>query len=180
MNGLKGVFIESIIKNQMIVLINQKDEEIGIEEKIKTHIDGKLHRAFSVLVFNSKGELLIQQRAKSKYHSQGLWSNTICSHPRPKRNIIKEIHKRLKEEMGFVCPVKKLFVFHYKKKFENGLIENELDHVFIGKYDGKVFPNPKEALDYKWVAIKGLKVDIQKNPEKYTYWFKIIIRKLDK
>jgi len=167
-----------MIVKQQVILVNQKDEEIGIEEKIKAHLDGKLHRAFSVLVFNSKMELLIQQRSKSKYHSSGLWSNTVCSHPRPRKNIIKEAHKRLKEEMGFNCPIRKLFVFHYRRGFENGLIEDEIDHVFIGKYEGKICPNPKEVLNYKWITIKELKNDIAKNPDQYTYWFKLIIKKL--
>lgn len=161
-----------------VILVDNEDKEIGIEEKMKAHLDGKLHRAFSVLVFNSKGELLIQQRSKNKYHSAELWSNTVCSHPHPRQNILDEIHKRLKEEMGFDCPIRESFVFYYRKKFRNGLIENEIDHVFVGEYNGKVIPNPEEVSSFKWISIEELKEDLKKNPNKYTYWFKLIVRSL--
>src|SRR3989344_7340032 len=117
-----------------IILVDENDNQIGIEEKIKAHLDGKLHRAFSIFVFNNKGELLIQQRALDKYHSAGLWTNTCCSHPKPEEQIIEAGHRRLKEEMEFDCELNEAFSFKYKAVFDNGLTENEYDHVLIGYY----------------------------------------------
>lgn len=162
---------------EKIILVDKNDNKIGIGEKLQTHKEGKLHRGFSILIFNSKNELLIQKRAKIKYHSPGLWTNTCCSHPRKGKNLREEVKKRLKEEMGFECKLKKIFTFIYKVKFKNGLTEHEYDHVFIGKFDGKPNPNPKEVDDYKWISIEKIQKDIKKDPTKYTYWFKIIIEK---
>jgi isopentenyl-diphosphate delta-isomerase len=161
--------------NSEIILVDKDDTQIGIEEKLEAHKKGLLHRAFSILVFNSKGETLIQRRANGKYHSRDLWSNTCCSHPRPDHILKDEAKLRLKEEMGFSCELERLFVFSYKTIFDNSLIENEIDHVFIGKHDGDVKPNPEEVSDYKWVSIKDIRKDMEKSPEKYTEWFKIII-----
>ena len=161
-----------------IILVNKNDKEIGTEEKLKAHKEGKLHRSFSIFLFNKKGELLIQKRAKSKYHSPGLWSNTCCSHPRPGRDLEDEAKKRLKEEMGIVeCDLKEVFGFTYNLKIGD-LIEHEFDHVFLGTFDGKPKPNPKEAEDWKWINKKELKKDIKENPGKYTAWFKIILDKV--
>jgi isopentenyl-diphosphate delta-isomerase len=162
-------------KSQLVILVDKNNRKIGIEEKMRAHIDGRLHRAFSIFIFNSKGELLLQQRAKSKYHSSGLWSNTVCSHPRPGENYQQAVHRRLKEEMGFNCELKKLFSFIYKTDFGNGLIENEYDSVFMGKFDGQPNPNATEVMDYKWIDIKDLKKDVAKNPERYSVWLKIIL-----
>jgi len=166
------------MKTEKVILVDKNNRKIGEEEKIKAHKEGKLHRAFSIFIFNSKGELLIQQRANSKYHSGGLWSNTVCSHPRLGESLIKSAHRRLKEEMGFDCELKKLFCFIYKAKFENGLTENEYDCVFIGKFDGEPEPNLEEVSNYKWINIKNLKKDIKKNPDKYAIWFKIALKKI--
>lgn len=162
-------------KKQFVVLVNKNNRKIGVEEKIKAHTNGKLHRAFSIFVFNSKGELLLQQRAESKYHSGSLWSNTVCSHPQPGENYLQAAHRRLKEEMGFDCELKKLFSFIYKTDFKGGLIENEYDTVFIGRFDDQPKPNPAEVANCKWVEIKNLKKDIATNPEKYSVWLKIIL-----
>jgi len=162
---------------EKLVLVNKKDEEIGTEEKIKVHKEGKLHRCFSIFIFNSKGELLIQQRAKSKYHSALLWSNTCCSHPRPNEKLIEAVKRRLKEEMGIECDLKEILSFIYKAKVGN-LIEHEFDHVFLGKFDGNPISNPKEVEDWRWISLKELKKDIKKNPPKYTPWFKIGLRKI--
>jgi len=161
-----------------VILIDRKNRKIGIEEKLKAHREGKLHRAFSIFVFNSKGELLIQRRVKEKYHSGGLWANTACSHPKPNESYSCAVHRRLKEEMGFECKLKKLFCFFYKAKFENGLIENEHDCVFIGKFDGKIKPNKKEVMNYKWISMEELKKDAKKNPSKYAIWLRIALRKM--
>jgi isopentenyl-diphosphate delta-isomerase len=158
-----------------VILVDENNNELGVEEKIKAHKEGRLHRAFSIFVFNSKGELLIQQRAKTKYHSEMLWSNTVCSHPRPGETYDQAVHRRLMEEMGFDCGLKKLFCFIYNTGFHNGLIENEYDCVFIGKFDGEPKPNPEEIMDCKWVALEELKEDISKNPDRYSVWLKIAL-----
>ena len=164
---------------EKVVLVNKEDKEIGTEEKIKAHLEGKLHRAFSILLFNKKGELLIQKRAKTKYHSGGLWANTCCSHPRPKENLKEATKRRLKEEMGINCNLKEVFSFIYKAKIGK-LIEHEFDHVFFGKFDGTPRPNKKEVADWKWIKLTDLQADIKKNPQKYTPWFKIILKKIKK
>ncbi|MFH1359232.1 MAG: isopentenyl-diphosphate Delta-isomerase [archaeon] len=167
-----------MFKKEYIILVDENDNEIGIGEKLKVHQEAKLHRAFSIFIFNSKGELLIQKRADSKYHCGGLWSNTVCSHPRANEQIEDAIHRRLKQEMDFDCPLKKLFKFHYKVKFDNSLTENEIDTVFIGKYDGEVKINKEEASDFKWISLEDLEKDIKLNNEKYTIWFKIALKKI--
>jgi isopentenyl-diphosphate delta-isomerase len=160
-----------------VVLVDEKDKEIGIEEKIKAHREGKLHRAFSIFIFNSKGELLLQKRAKSKYHSGGLWSNTCCSHPRPKETMEEAVKRRLKEEMGIECEVKFFDKIIYKAKVGD-LIENEIDYIFVGNFDGNPKPSKDEVEDWKWIKLNDLKNDIKKNPEKYTPWLKIILSKV--
>ncbi len=162
---------------EKVILVNKKNEAIGTEEKTKAHLIGKLHRAFSVLLFNKKGETLIQKRAKSKYHSPGLWTNTCCSHPRPKEDVALAAKRRLKEEMGISCELKEAFSFIYKAKL-GGLVEHEFDHVFLSRFDGKPKPDKKEVADWKWIKQADLKADIKKSPKKYTPWFKIIINKI--
>ncbi|MGV8172423.1 MAG: isopentenyl-diphosphate Delta-isomerase [Candidatus Woesearchaeota archaeon] len=161
-----------------VVLVDTNNKKIGVEEKLKAHQDAKLHRAFSILIFNSKGELLIQQRAKEKYHCGGLWANTVCSHPKPNETYNQATHRRLKEEMGFDCRLKKIFCFKYKITFDNGLTENEYDCVFRGKFDGTPKPNPAEIMDYRWISIRDLKKDIKNYPERYTEWFKIVLKRI--
>ena len=163
---------------EKVILVDKKGREIGQEEKIKTHEQGKLHRAFSVFVFNSKNQLLLQKRAKNKYHSNGLWTNTCCSHPRPGETIEEAAHRRLREEMGFDCELKEAFSFIYKTPFSNGLTENEYDHVFLGKSDSIPIPNPEEVDDWRWVSIEKLKQDLRKRPDNYSYWFKKIIERV--
>ncbi len=161
-----------------LILVDENDKEVGFEEKLKAHQNGgKLHRAFSIFIFNSKGELLLQQRAKGKYHSALLWTNTCCGHPRPGESIEAQASRRLKEEMGFEYVLTEKFSFKYKVDFENGLSENEFDHIFFGKFDGAPKPDPNEAADWKWIGIEELKKDIKENPEKYTYWFKLCLDK---
>lgn len=158
--------------NEMVILVDEIDKEIGTEEKIKTHQEAKLHRAFSIFIFNSKGEMLLQKRAKGKYHSGGLWSNACCSHPRPGEDTKQAAYRRLMEEMGFDCDLQEAFDFIYKANLDHNLTEYEYDHVFIGKYDGKIKLNPEEAEDFKWISIDDLKENVEKHPEKYTVWFK--------
>lgn len=157
-----------------VILVDEKDREIGWEEKIKVHKDGKLHRAFSIFIFNSKGEILLQKRAETKHHSPGLWTNTCCSHPTPGKNLIDEATRRLKEEMGIESNLREIFSFIYKSNWGD-LTEYEFDHVFVGKFDGTPALNKEEAEDWKWIKPEELKRDIKESPEKYTYWFKLIL-----
>jgi len=158
-----------------VVLVNKNNRKIGVAEKLQAHEDGKLHRAFSIFVFNDKDELLIQKRNSAKYHSGGLWSNTVCSHPRPGERYLAAAHRRLKEEIGFDCPLKKIACFIYKASFENGLTEHEYDCVFVGKYDGNIQPDPEEIEDSNWIPVSNLQKEIKSHPEKYTFWFKKIV-----
>lgn len=158
-----------------VVLVDEQDNQIGTEEKLKAHQEGKLHRAFSVFIFNEKGELLLQQRALTKYHCPGLWSNTVCSHPRPGEQVEAAAHRRMKEELGFDGPVKEVFSFIYKVKFDNGLTEHEFDHVLVGKFEPKPVLNKDEVAAVKWVGMQELKKDIKKSPEKYSYWLHVAI-----
>ena len=160
-----------------IILVNKNDKEIGTEEKLKAHKEAKLHRAFSILVFNEKGELLLQKRAKTKYHAPGLWTNTCCSHPAPGKDLMEEARKRLKEEMGFECDLKESFSFIYKANL-GSLTEYEFDHVILGNFSGNPSPNPEEADDWKWISMQDIGKDIKKNPEIYTPWFRIIFDKI--
>ena len=163
---------------QKIILVDENDKEIGVGDKHKIHREGKLHRAFSVLIFNSKGELLLQKRAKNKYHSAGLWANACCSHPAPEESLEKSVRRRLKEEMGFVCPLERFFAFIYGIKLDNDLFEYEYDHIFVGKFDGEPKPNPKEVSDWKWTKIENLEKDIRTFPESYTAWFRILLERI--
>lgn len=160
-----------------VVLVDENDNIIGKEEKIRAHMAGKLHRAFSIFIFNSQGEMLLQKRARDTYHSGGLWTNACCGHPRPKETLEEAIHRRLKEEMGFDCELKKAFHFKYEVHFEHGLTEREIDHIFIGNFDGKPKPDPEEVESWKFANIEELKRDI-KNPDKYTYWFTKFFEKM--
>ncbi len=163
---------------EFVILVDDKDKELGSCEKLEAHERALLHRAFSILVFNSKGELMLQQRAKSKYHCGGLWSNTCCGHPRPGESLADATKRRLMEEMGFECPLSEVKTLIYKVKFDNGLTENEFLHVFRGVFDCRPKINPDEADDWKWISMGKLKKDIQLHPEKYSYWFKLILKKL--
>lgn len=165
---------------EKVILVDDFDNEVGVGEKIKTHIDGKKHRAFSLLIFNDKNQLMLQKRSIKKYHCGGLWSNTCCGHPRPNEEIKSAAKRRLNEEMGIICEPEKMFEFNYKIKFDNGLTENEYLYVFRGLYNGDPKINIEEAEDWKWVCKADLKNDIKNNPESYTFWFKIIWEQLEK
>jgi isopentenyl-diphosphate delta-isomerase len=161
-----------------VVLVNEKDEAIGTMEKMAAHEKALLHRAFSVFVFNKNGDLLMQQRAHSKYPSGGLWTNTCCSHPRPGEHVADAANRRLQEEMGFITNLTKAFDFTYKAAFDNGLTEHEFDHVIIGQYDGVVNFNPNEVAAYSFMKVKELEEQIQETPERFTAWFHIAYPKL--
>ena len=160
-----------------VILVDENDQQIGLMEKIEAHEKALLHRAFSVFIFNEKGELMLQQRAASKYHSPLLWTNTCCSHQREGESNVKAGMRRLQEEMGFSTDLKEVFSFIYKAPFDNGLTEHELDYVMIGRYDAAPNLNREEAEDYKWMKMEDVKKDIEDHPEIYTAWFKIIFDK---
>lgn len=157
---------------EMILLVDENDKEIGYGEKHEVHLKGLFHRAFSIFVFNAEKKLLLQKRERNKYHSPSLWTNTCCSHQRINEELKTSVHRRLKEEMGFDTELYEAFSFSYRAEFDNGLTENEFDHVFIGYYDGEVSPNPTEVEDYRFVDMKELEEDMQRYPESYTYWMK--------
>jgi len=160
-----------------VILVDSNDNEVGTMEKMEAHRKGVLHRAFSVLLFNSDGEMLIQKRASSKYHSGGLWSNTCCSHPRPGEPMEEAVNRRLREELGVESSPIFSFKFEYKVKFSNDLIEHELDHVYVGSFDGEPKINENEISDWKFVDTNKLNSEIQSHPHKYSHWFKIILNR---
>jgi isopentenyl-diphosphate delta-isomerase len=157
-----------------VILVNKNDEQIGLMPKLEAHEKALLHRAFSVFILNSKNEIMLQQRAHQKYHSPLLWTNTCCSHQREGESNIEAGSRRLLEEMGFKTELKELFHFIYKAPFDNGLTEHELDHVMIGYYNENPQINIEEVENWKWMKIENIKEDIEKQPEIYTVWFKII------
>jgi len=157
---------------ERVILVNERDEELGAAEKLAVHRDGRLHRAISVFVTNSHGEWLLQRRHRDKYHSGGLWSNTCCSHPRPGEDTRMAARRRLAEEMGVICPLTKAFSFVYRHEFKNGLIEYEYDHVYVGRFDGDPAPDPEEVDMWKWIELPRLWQDLGDQPARYTYWFR--------
>ena len=161
-----------------VILVDENDIAIGSMEKLEAHQKGILHRAFSVFIFNSNNELLLQRRALTKYHSSGLWTNTCCSHPQPNEDTLAAANRRLKEEMGMQTSLTHKTSFIYKTNFDNGLTEHEFDHVFIGHTDTNPTINPEEVDSYKWISLEELKASIKTNPELYTSWFKIAMEKV--
>ena len=161
--------------NEWVVLVDDNDNEQGVMPKLEAHEKGVLHRAFSVFIFNSKGEMLLQQRASGKYHSGGLWTNACCSHPRQGEQVIDAANRRLMEEMGLKCALAETFSFIYKAALEHGLTEYEYDHVLAGVTDEKPVLNLSEVSGYRYVTKEGLKYDMAALPEAYTEWFKICI-----
>ncbi|WP_417362067.1 isopentenyl-diphosphate Delta-isomerase [Galbibacter sp.] len=162
---------------ELVVLVDEDDRQIGLMEKIEAHEKAMLHRAFSVFVFNDKGETLLQQRAAHKYHSPGLWANTCCSHQRDGESNLEAGMRRLQEEMGFTTELEEVLSFIYHAPFDNGLTEHEYDHILVGKYNQDPNVNPDEVASWKWVSLKDIKADIAEHPSHYTAWFKIIFEK---
>ncbi|RBP29839.1 isopentenyl-diphosphate delta-isomerase [Oceanihabitans sediminis] len=162
---------------EQVILVNERNEQIGLMPKLEAHEKALLHRAFSVFVFNDKNELMLQQRALGKYHSPGLWTNTCCSHQREGETNIQAGKRRLQEEMGFVTELEDSISFIYKAPFDNGLTEHEYDHVLLGKYNQEPKINPDEVAAWKWMPLEEVKKDMEMQPEHYTAWFKIIFDK---
>ena len=161
-----------------LILVNEKDEPISTMEKMEVHQKSLLHRAFSVFIFNQKGEMLLQQRAINKYHSAGLWTNACCSHPKPGEDTETGALRRLYEELGFYTPLEKIFDFIYKSSFENGLTEFEFDHVFAGYYEGLIIPNPDEVYDYCFMSMDEIESSLSVQPKKFSTWFQIAFPKV--
>ncbi|MEX2235459.1 MAG: isopentenyl-diphosphate Delta-isomerase [Cyclobacteriaceae bacterium] len=158
-----------------VILVDTRDNAIGTMEKMEAHKKGVLHRAFSILLFDQSGRVLLQKRSQNKYHSSGLWTNTCCSHPLPGESLQEATRRRLKEEMGIDMQPTFSYTFIYKAYLDQDLIEHELDHVFVGTFNRSPTINKKEVEDWKYVDIQWLKEDIQKNPASYTVWFKLIV-----
>lgn len=159
---------------EKVILVDNNDNEVGIAEKIACHRQGRLHRAFSVFVFNSRGDTLLQKRSRTKYHSGGLWSNTCCSHPKPGESTAAAARRRLVEEMDVACELEKIFSLMYRTPVGNGLVEHEYDHVYVGRFDGRPNPCGEEVEDWRWMPMETLQKDLQENSHRYTYWLKIL------
>ncbi len=164
------------MEKEHVILVDSQDNEIGVMGKLQAHKDGQLHRAISVLIFNSKQQLLLQKRSDIKYHSPGLWSNTCCSHPRLHEKSHEAAIRRLREEMGLDCQLEFLFNLTYKLELENNLIEHEFDYVYVGKSDSLPCPDTKEVSEWRYEDLKSIENEIHSNPYAFTSWFKLILK----
>jgi isopentenyl-diphosphate delta-isomerase len=164
---------------ERVVLVDENDAEVGTEEKLRAHLDGRLHRALSVFVADSAGRLLLQRRAAGKYHSGGQWTNTCCSHPRPGEPVDAAARRRLAEEMGMECELLPAFRFVYRADVGGGLTEAEYDHVFVGRFDGEPSPNPDEVDGWRWASLRELAAELAAEPERFTPWFRIVMGRPD-
>jgi isopentenyl-diphosphate Delta-isomerase len=160
-------------QQEEVILVDESDRPVGVMEKMEAHRRALLHRAFSVFIFNSTGEMLLQQRAKEKYHSAGLWTNACCSHPRPGEDTREAAIRRLREELGFTTDLEKLFEFTYQSVYDNGLTEFEFDHVFVGWYDREVYPDLAEVSDFRYLSLAGIEAELLSAPEAFTSWFRL-------
>lgn len=161
------------ITDEKVILVNERDEQVGELGKMEAHEQALLHRAFSVFIFNAKNEMLLQRRAAGKYHSPGLWTNACCSHPRPGEDTADAATRRLREELGFTTRLEKIFDFVYRSEFDNGLTEYEFDHVYAGTYDQEIHPNPVEVDGYAYRELSAIRADLAADPGKYTTWFQL-------
>jgi isopentenyl-diphosphate delta-isomerase len=161
---------------EYVILVDQNDQELGQMEKMEAHRLGLLHRAFSILIFNERGELLLQQRAAHKYHSPLLWTNTCCSHPRPQETVLEAAKRRLQEEMGMQANMKEVFHFLYEATLDQGLSEHELDHVLVGYTNENPLINPEEVQAFKWIAMDQLLQELEQEPDSFTIWFQILLQ----
>jgi len=168
-----------MMKEQEVILVNENDEPLGTMEKMEAHRKGALHRAFSVFIFDSKGRMLLQQRAQDKYHGGHLWTNACCSHPLPDESVEDAVQRRTKEELGFTTSLDRVFEFVYKADVENDLIEHEYDHVFAGEYDGPVTPNPDEVADVAFEDMERISWALKNQPDKFTSWFRLAFPKIE-
>jgi isopentenyl-diphosphate delta-isomerase len=160
---------------EQLILVDAQDREVGVGEKMQAHAEGALHRAFSVFVFDAEKRLLLQKRARTKYHSGGLWSNTACGHPRPGEMTLAAARRRLREEMGFDCELSRAFGFLYRAELDNRLVEHEYDHVFVGRFDGVPAPDASEVEDWRWLSVGQLRRELRERPEEYSYWLSLAL-----
>ena len=158
---------------QELILVNEQDEPIGVMEKMEAHQKGLLHRAFSVFLFDHAGNMVLHQRADSKYHSPGLWTNACCSHPMPGEDTLAAAHRRVQQELGIAAQLKSAFQFTYRSGFDNGLIEHEYDHVFVGRYEGAFHLDPLEVKAIRYENMDAIRTSLKIAPEQFTVWFKI-------
>lgn len=168
------------MNEEKVILVDDKDQELGLMEKMQAHREGALHRAISVFIFNSKGEWLLQKRAAGKYHSAGLWSNSCCSHPRKGEPLQQAAQRRLKEEMGLSCELKHRFSFIYKASLDAGLTEHELDHVFIGTSNDLPYPEPSEVAAFRYISAEQLQKELLASPDNFSAWFKLLFDRVNK
>ena len=159
-----------------IILVDEADREVGLAPKLEAHRQGLRHRAISACVLDGRGRMLLQRRAFGKYHSGGLWTNACCTHPRPGETVLDAARRRLSEELGVDCELKFVLRTHYRADVGNGLIEDEVVHLFVGAYEGVVTPDPDEVSGYEWVSRADLRARIAAHPEAYTYWFRHYMR----
>ena len=157
---------------EMLIAVDEQDHETGVVDKVTAHRDGILHRAFSIFVFDEADRLLLQRRARDKYHSGGLWTNTCCSHPRAGESVLDAAHRRLREEMGFDCPLQAVFGFVYRAALDGGLVEHEFDHVVVGRFPGEPVPDVREVEDWKWEPVSAVRSRLAEDPEVFTAWFR--------
>ena len=161
-----------------VVLVDERDNVLGSLPKLQAHREGRLHRAISVFVFNSRGEMLLQRRASGKYHSGGLWTNACCSHPRPGEKPHQAAIRRLQEEMGVECALEYAFSFLYRAELDGGLTEHELDHVFVGEIDETPVPDPDEVSEWRWLSMEDVRAELEANPDSFTAWFPLAFNEL--
>ena len=166
------------MKHEQVVLVDESDRERGVLDKQRAHVEGQLHRAVSVFVFDARGALLLQQRARAKYHSGGLWTNTCCSHPRPGEDASDAARRRLREEMGFVCALRPVRSFVYRASVGGGLVEHELDHLFVGRSDAAPRPDPAEVMAWRRVSVAALWRALTRRPGDFTPWLALALREL--
>ena len=163
-----------------VVLVDANDREVGTEAKLEAHRSGRLHRAFSVFLFDARGRLLLQQRALGKYHSGGLWANACCGHPRPGEGVLEAARRRVREELGIDCAPQPAFGFVYRAPLGNGLVEHEYDHVPVGRFDGRPLPDANEVAAWRWAEPEELRADLRDNPSRYAAWFSLALERLER
>ena len=170
-----SLIIEDKVQEERLILVDEQDNKVGVGTKMQVHLQGALHRAFSVFIFDSQGRLMLQQRASGKYHSGGLWTNSCCGHPRPGESNLAAATRRLHEEMGFDCPLQEVDQILYRVDVSNGLVENEFNHTFIGLYERPPALNPEEAEGWQWMPVNDIFAAVEKDPLHFTAWFKVIL-----